>query len=150
MVANPHRVGAGLLLLGLSLVSAGAAADPATRVKGWLTEAREHVPQMATEQLRELVASDDEFVLLDVRLPDERRSQGNIDPFREVDLARGYLEFKAPDKLPDTDARIIVYCGTGKRSLLAARTLQRMGYADVTNYAGGLTAWKDAGLEVAP
>jgi len=139
-----------LPLFGLLVLAPPAAADPAAVVKTWLTEARERVPQMATEQLHELVQSERDFVLLDVRLPEERTAQGSIDPFREVDIPRGYLEFKAPDKLPDTDARIIVYCGTGKRSLLAARTLQRLGYTDVTNYGGGLTAWKEAGLEVAP
>lgn len=139
-----------LATIGLMLHAGLAAADPATRAQGWLAEAGQRVPQMATEQLHNLVNSDREFVLLDVRLPQERRNQGNIDPFREVDIPRGYLEFRAPDKLPDSDARIIVYCGTGKRSLLAARTLQRLGYTDVTNYAGGLDAWKAAGHEVAP
>lgn len=138
------------LLLALMLVPAAATADPATTAKGWLAEARGQVPQITTDKLADLVASKREFVLLDVRLPEERRRQGSIDPFRETDIPRGYLEFRAPDKLPDTDARIIVYCGTGKRSLLAARTLQRLGYADVANYAGGLTAWKEAGRETAP
>ena len=134
----------------LLLAAAPAVADPAITVKDWLAEARQAVPQITTEQLRDLVNSDRDFVLLDVRLPHERQAQGSIAPFREVDIPRGYLEFRAPDKLADADARIVVYCGTGKRSLLAARTLQRMGYTDVTNYAGGLNAWQAAGLEVAP
>jgi rhodanese-related sulfurtransferase len=141
---------AALLQASLLLAAGSAAADPATTVKGWLAEARQAVPQITSEKLHDLVNSEREFVLLDVRLPRERRKQGNIDPFREVDIARGYLEFRAPDKLPDTDARVIVYCGTGKRSLLAARTLQRMGYTDVTNYAGGTDAWQAAGWELAP
>ena len=136
--------------LGLALLTTHAAADPATTVKGWLAEARSRIPQMPTENLQDLVNSERDFVLVDVRLPRERDRQGSIAPFREVAIARGYLEFRAPDKLPDTDARIIVYCGTGKRSLLAADTLVRMGYTDVTNYAGGLRAWKEAGNEVAP
>lgn len=134
----------------LALLPALAAADPAVTVKGWLTEARQQVPQVTTDRLQALVNSQRTFTLLDVRLPKERRAQGSIDPFRETDIPRGYLEFRAPDKLPDTGARIIVYCGTGKRSLLAARTLQRLGYTDVANYAGGLTAWQAAGLETAP
>jgi rhodanese-related sulfurtransferase len=132
------------------LAASPAMADPATTAKGWLTEARQRVPQITTEKLQDLIKSEREFVLLDVRLPEERRKQGNLDPFREVDIPRGYLEFRAPDKLPDTDARIIVYCGSGKRSLLAARTLQRLGYTDVTNYAGGVEAWQAAGLTLAP
>ena len=143
----PNRFRLALLLL---LLPAAAPGDPAATAQAWLVEARSRVPQVTTEKLKDLVSSDREFVLLDVRLPEERRAQGNIDPFREVDIPRGYLEFRAPDKLPDTGARIIVYCGTGKRSLLAARTLQRLGYRNVSNFAGGMTTWKEAGLEVAP
>jgi len=139
-----------LCLALLGPASAPAAGDPAAAVSEWLVQARAQVPQMDTATLEEWVASDREFVLLDVRLPRERQAQGSIDPFREVDIARGYLELKAPDKLPDTSANIVVYCGTGKRSLLAARTLQRMGYSEVANYADGLQAWKEAGLNVAP
>ncbi len=129
------------LLLLLPAASAPAAElDPV--VAEWLAEAREHVPELDTDELRSLMESDRELILLDVRLPAEREAGGSIDPMREVDIPRGYLELKAPDKLPDRDAAIVVYCGTGKRSLLGARTLQRMGYTDVRNYAGGLTAWE--------
>ncbi|HKJ70452.1 MAG TPA: rhodanese-like domain-containing protein [Gammaproteobacteria bacterium] len=137
-------------LLLLAAAPAAAAADPAAAVAGWLEEARDHVPQIDAATLHEWVSSERDFVLLDVRLPAERSAQGSIDPFREVDIPRGYLELKAPDKLADTEAAVVVYCGTGKRSLLAARTLQRMGYSDVTNLSGGVHAWQEAGYELAP
>ncbi|MFB6259614.1 MAG: rhodanese-like domain-containing protein [Thiohalorhabdaceae bacterium] len=137
------------VLLLLLLLPFPAAAGPAANVQSWLVEARGQVPQLTTDKLKDLIDSDRDFVLVDVRLPEERREQGRLAPFREVAIPRGYLEFRAPDKLADTDARIIVYCGSGKRSLLAARTLQRLGYTNVSNYAGGLKAWKNAGHEVA-
>ena len=137
-------------LVPVLLTPAPALAGPEAVVSEWLVEARSKIPQLDTATLKEWVESDRGFTLLDVRLPKEREAGGSIDPFREVDIPRGYLEFKGPDKLPDTEATIVVYCGSGKRSLLAARTLQRMGYTDVTNYADGLKAWKKAGHSVAP
>ena len=144
---DPRRL---LLAAFMALPAWAAAEGPEDKVDAWLTEARKAVPAVDTAKLVRMVDSDRDFILLDVRLPRERQRQGSIDPFRETDIPRGYLEFRAPKKLPDRDARIVLYCGSGKRSLLAAHTLQRMGYADVRNYSGGLTAWQETGHPVAP
>ncbi|HKJ88101.1 MAG TPA: rhodanese-like domain-containing protein [Gammaproteobacteria bacterium] len=144
-----HRILLVVLVLAAAVSPCGAA-EPGQVLETWLEQARAHVPQVDTQTLRKLVDGDRDFVLLDVRLPGERQEAGAIDPFREVAIPRGYLEFKVPGKIPDTATPIIVYCGTGKRSLLAARTLQRMGYTRVRNYRGGFQAWKAAGLPVAP
>ena len=138
-----------LLVLLWLLVPGAASAGPAEAAASLMETARRQVPALKTATLKQWVDGDREFVLLDVRLPGEREA-GSIDPFREVDIPRGYLEFRAPDRLPDTGATIVVYCGTGKRSLLAALTLQRLGYTDVYNYADGLVGWKEAGHPVAP
>ncbi|MCW2317686.1 rhodanese-related sulfurtransferase [Rhodoblastus acidophilus] len=64
---------------------------------------------------------------------------------------RGFLEFFADPESPmhkpelAKAARVVVYCASGGRSALAAKTLADMGYADVLNLAGGITAWKAAG-----
>ncbi|MFA9461304.1 rhodanese-like domain-containing protein [Thiohalorhabdus methylotrophus] len=145
-----HRIVPFLLLAAAGLPAPRAAAEPARVVESWMEAARSEIPGVSTERLKALVNGDRSFVLLDVRLPGERQSAGAIDPFREVAIPRGYLEFRAPRKLPDTGATIIVYCGTGKRSLLAARTLERMGYTDVRNYSDGFRAWKEAGHPVQP
>ena len=50
------------------------------------------------------------------------------------------------EKVPDPSALIICHCGGGGRSALAAETLQKMGYKNVLSMAGGLKAWKAAGL----
>jgi phage shock protein E len=64
-----------------------------------------------------------------------------------VHLSKGVLEVKIEEKVPDPAARIILYCGGGNRSALAAENLQRMGYTNVASMAGGFKAWKDQGLE---
>jgi adenylyltransferase/sulfurtransferase len=57
------------------------------------------------------------------------------------------LEMHAENVLPEKDKPVILYCGTGIRSLLTAKTLKELGYRDVHSLVGGFNAWKDAGYE---
>jgi rhodanese-related sulfurtransferase len=67
-----------------------------------------------------------------------------------VHVSRGLLEFNADPESPlynealRPDRRIILYCGSGGRSALAAKTLHDMGYGDVASLAGGYAAWRKA------
>ena len=63
-------------------------------------------------------------------------------------VPRGWLEWQAGDFIPSNDARVIVTCGDGRQSLLAAATLQELGYSNVAALDGGMTAWRAAGLPV--
>lgn len=60
-------------------------------------------------------------------------------------LGRGILERDIEGLVPDKEAEIILYCGGGYRSALAAESLQQMGYARVTSMVGGIKAWREAG-----
>ena len=95
---------------------------------------REVAPQEAIQQLTGPIT------VLDVREPHEH-AEGHLPG--AVNLPRGVLEFKAGDHpaLADADAPVLVYCKTGGRGALAARTLQRLGYRDVINLAGGYENW---------
>lgn len=84
-------------------------------------------------------------VLIDVREPAEWAA-GRL-PGATL-LPRGILEGKIEDLAPDADQPLVVYCGSGGRSALAAESLQRMGYRRVLSLAGGFTAWKEAGLPI--
>ncbi len=75
-------------------------------------------------------------------------------------IPRGLLEFvsdpECGPRLPptlkydlDPTRRVIVYCNSGARAVLAARSMQEMGYERVANLDGGITAWRDAGLPLA-
>ena len=72
-----------------------------------------------------------------------------------VQVPRGLLEFAAdptsPRHRPELDParRVIVYCRSGARAVLAGVTLKTLGFADVANLGGGITAWKAAGLPLA-
>lgn len=82
-------------------------------------------------------------VLIDVREKEEWNDQ-HIP--KAIHVSRGRLEGEIEEKVADPNAHIILHCGGGGRSALAAETLQRMGYRNVTSMDGGLKAWKKAGL----
>ena len=63
-------------------------------------------------------------------------------------IGRGVIERDIRFKHPNKDEELILYCGGGYRSALAAANLQKMGYTNVWSMAGGWTAWKDAGAPV--
>jgi rhodanese-related sulfurtransferase len=65
-----------------------------------------------------------------------------------VHMGRGVIERDIETAIPDHSAELILYCGGGYRSALAADNLQRMGYTNVHSLAGGWHAWKEAGAEI--
>jgi rhodanese-related sulfurtransferase len=82
-------------------------------------------------------------VIVDVRERDEWDQEHIPDA---VHMSRGMIELEVEDKFPDRNMTIICHCGGGGRSALAAESLQKMGYKNVRSMAGGLKAWKAAGL----
>ena len=84
-----------------------------------------------------------EAVIVDVRDKDEW-DEGHIPG--AIHLSRGTIELDIEEKVPDSDAMIICHCGGGGRGALATESLQKMGYKNVRNMAGGLKAWKTTGL----
>lgn len=64
-----------------------------------------------------------------------------------VHISRGTLETKIEAAM-SRDSQVVVYCGSGNRSALAADTMQQMGYENVTSLAGGFRAWAEAGGEI--
>lgn len=63
-------------------------------------------------------------------------------------IGRGVIERDIVHQIPDKDAELILYCGGGYRSALAADNLRKMGYENVFSMAGGWTAWKEANAPV--
>jgi molybdopterin/thiamine biosynthesis adenylyltransferase/rhodanese-related sulfurtransferase len=85
-------------------------------------------------------------VIVDVRESDEV-AQGKLPG--AVHVPRGHLESRIEGAAPDRGQRVILYCASGNRSALAARTLiEDLGYANVESMTGGYTLWKDRGYEV--
>ena len=65
-------------------------------------------------------------------------------------LGKGVIERDIEARIPDRDAEVVLYCGGGYRSALAADALQRMGYVNVVSVAGGWRAWQEAGAPTEP
>jgi len=111
-----------------------------------ITEAANRVPFMAMDEVRRrLDAGEGELVLLDVR-EREAYQAGHIPG--AVHVARGQLELRVDDVLPDPTRRIVVYCELGKISTLAAATLQSLGFGRAVALDGGIRSWRDAGYPI--
>ena len=93
-------------------------------------------------------AGGEDALFVDVR---ERAEQSAGAIAGAVAAPRGFLEFIADPASPmhnpalSSGKRLVVYCASGGRSALAAKTLQDMGYAEVANLTGGFQAWSEAG-----
>ena len=94
----------------------------------------------SVSELQKMLASKD-FTFVDVHIPFE----GEI---TETDLSIPYNEIEQNlDQLPaDKEAKIVLYCRSGRMSSIAAETLVRLGYTNVWNLEGGMIAWEKAGL----
>lgn len=88
------------------------------------------------------VKKGERLLLVDVR-EDHEWAQGRV--AGAMHLGRGVIERDAEKCLPDKGAEIILYCGGGFRSALAADNLQRMGYTGVVSMDGGWRGWTEAG-----
>ncbi|MGH7966515.1 MAG: molybdopterin-synthase adenylyltransferase MoeB [Candidatus Binatia bacterium] len=110
--------------------------------KQLMEEARQAVPEVAVDEVKNRLERGEHWALLDVREREEYR-EGHLDG--ALSLPRGFLEMRVEEAVPDKSAPIIAYCAGGVRSLIAARTLKEMGYENVVSMSGGYTAWKNAG-----
>ena len=88
-------------------------------------------------------ACGEKFYLVDVREDDEWR-QGRA--AGSIHIGKGVIERDIETLIPNKEAEIILYCGGGFRSALAAESLQKMGYSQVSSMDGGIRAWREAGL----
>ena len=104
---------------------------------------------ISTNELQKMLNDELEMVLIDIRTTDEVKNMGGtIDAPQNSVIPRGWLEFRASKVAQTKDTPIVVYCGAGIRSPLAAKTLQDMGYTNVKNYSAGFIGWRKAGLPV--
>lgn len=105
-------------------------------------DARSRVREIAPEEAAARAARG-ETRLVDVR-EDHEWAAGH--PAGATHLSRGILERDIEKLVPEPDAPLILMCGGGYRSALAADSLQRMGYTNVLSLAGGWSAWEEKGL----
>lgn len=121
-------------------------------LKDFVADAKTRIREISAADAAHAVAAHPSILIVDVREPAEW-ADGHLP--NAVHVPRGLLEAKADldyparePKLADRAQSIIVHCASGARSAMAADVLQQMGFSDVKSLAGGIAAWKEAGLSV--
>jgi rhodanese-related sulfurtransferase len=106
-------------------------------------DAKSRVRQIDIEGYKQMVAAKAPHVLVDTR-EDREWEDGHV--AGAVHLSKGIIERDIETKYPDKATELVLYCGGGFRSALAADNLQRMGYTNVISLDGGWRALKESGL----
>ena len=105
-------------------------------------DAKQRVRETNVDEVKARLDRGDNFVLVDVR--EDREWEASHLP-AAIHLGKGVIERDIEKAIPDLGASIVLYCGGGFRSALAAKNLQDMGYTNVTSMDGGYSGWKNAG-----
>jgi rhodanese-related sulfurtransferase len=108
-----------------------------------VTDAKSRVAECTVDDVRARQAAGDKFVLVDVREESEFAA-GHIPG--AVHIGKGVIERDIEAKVPDPATPLVLYCGGGFRSALAADALQKMGYTNVVSMDGGWRVWTQKGL----
>src|SRR6188474_2471158 len=107
-----------------------------------VTDARQRVRECGIADVRARLDRGDRFHFVDVR-EDSEFAVDRAAGARHI--GRGVLERDIETLIPDVEAEIVLYCGGGYRSALAAESLGKMGYSNVWSMDGGIRAWREAG-----
>ena len=111
-----------------------------------IRKAKEQIREVDPREVHDLLEARNGEVIVDVREQQEFE-QSHVPG--AVHVPRGHLESRIEGAAGDKSGRVVLYCASGNRSALAARTLQEeLGYENVESMTGGITLWKDRGYEV--
>jgi rhodanese-related sulfurtransferase len=108
-------------------------------------DAKTRIKEVTVEQTRARLNANREALLVDVR---EDHEWTDSHAAGAIHLSKGIIERDIEMTVPDKATELILYCGGGYRSALAADVLQHMGYTNVFSMAGGWKAWKESGAPV--
>ena len=109
-----------------------------------VNDAKGRIREVSVADTQARMRDDKDVKLVDVR---EDNEWNDAHAAGAIHLGKGIIERDIETTVPDKDTELILYCGGGYRSALAADVLQKMGYTNVFSMAGGWKAWKDAGGE---
>jgi rhodanese-related sulfurtransferase len=108
-------------------------------------DAKQRVREVSIADVKAMLDRGERFHLVDVR-EDSEWANGSLPSAQH--LCKGIIERDIETAIPDHGAPIVLYCGGGFRSALAADNLQKMGYTNVVSMDGGWRGWTEAGLPV--
>jgi rhodanese-related sulfurtransferase len=111
-----------------------------------VNEAKKRVKETNVSEVKRRLEAHEKMVLVDVR-EDSEWAKGHLP--NAVHLGKGVIERDIEQRFPNTSTKLVLYCGGGFRSALAADNLQKMGYTNVESMDGGWKGWNEAGLPTA-
>ena len=110
-----------------------------------VNEAKTRIKETTVAETQEKLSNDGTVKLIDVR---EDKEWDTAHAANSMHLGKGVIERDIEQLVPDKSTELILYCGGGYRSALAADVLQTMGYTNVYSMAGGWKAWKEAAAPI--
>jgi rhodanese-related sulfurtransferase len=110
-----------------------------------VNDSKSRIREVSVAETQERMKANTDAKLIDVREDTEWEAARAA---RSIHLGKGIIERDIEVTVPDKNTELILYCGGGYRSALAADVLQNMGYTNVFSMAGGWKAWQEAGGEI--
>jgi rhodanese-related sulfurtransferase len=110
-----------------------------------VNDAKSRIRELTVNEVKAKLDRGEKFHLIDVR---EDREWDKDHVAGAVHLGKGVIERDVEQQIPDRQAELILYCGGGFRSALAADNLQKMGYANVYSMDGGIRDWRARGYPI--
>jgi rhodanese-related sulfurtransferase len=105
-----------------------------------VNDAKKRIQEVTVDQVKARLDRGEKFHLVDVR---EESEYGKDHLPKAIHLGKGIIERDVEERIPDPGADIVLYCGGGFRSALAADNLQKMGYTNVVSMDGGIRDWRE-------
>lgn len=118
---------------------------PSPEFKQLVESAKKDIREIQAGKVYHKLENDGSIHIIDIREDYERRQAAIPE---SIHINRGILERDIDEEVSDNTREIILYCGGGRRSALAAKNLQKMGYENVYSLKGGFRAWKDQKLPI--
>jgi rhodanese-related sulfurtransferase len=108
-------------------------------------DAKKRIRETSIDDVKTKIDRGEKFVLVDVR--EESEFAADHLP-GALHLGKGVIERDVETRVPDKNAPMVLYCGGGFRSALAADNLQKMGYKNVLSMDGGIRGWREKGFKL--
>ena len=106
-------------------------------------EAKKHIQETTVDEVKARLDRGEKFLLIDVR-EDNEYAKDHLPG--ALHLGKGIIERDIEARVPDLNTLMILYCGGGFRSALAADNLKKMGYTQVISMDGGIRGWREKGF----
>jgi len=110
-----------------------------------VNDAKSRIREIGIDDVKQKLDDGEKFLLVDVR-EDREFAQDHLPG--AIHLGKGVIERDIETRIPDVNAPIVLYCGGGFRSAIAADNLRKMGYTNVLSMDGGVRGWRERGFPV--